>query len=242
MAVELLWWLAPAALLAGLVRGFTGFGTAMVYLPVAGQVLEPFAAITTLLLMDLAGPLPGVPGAWRAARIPDLRRLGIGLVIGLPAGVALLTLASPDVFRFTVSIVSLVLLALLVAGVRYRGQLTPPKIIGTGILSGLLGGVAGIAGPPVILFYMASPLPAAVIRANTLLYLLLTDMALIVVFWGSGNLASPAILTGVLLTLPNALGNAIGGRLFDPERPRLYRMAGYIVIAGSALSGLPIWT
>ena len=41
-------WLILAALLAGLVRGFSGFGTAMVFLPIASQYLTPFESIASL--------------------------------------------------------------------------------------------------------------------------------------------------------------------------------------------------
>ena len=53
-------WLAAAVFVAGMVRGFAGFGTAMVYLPVAGQILSPFEALTTLVVMDMIGPLPHI--------------------------------------------------------------------------------------------------------------------------------------------------------------------------------------
>ena len=52
-------WMNPA----GLVRGFSGFGTAMIYLPVASQFLTPFEALITLMVMDFFGPLPLVLGA-----------------------------------------------------------------------------------------------------------------------------------------------------------------------------------
>ena len=38
-------WLFAAALVAGVVRGFSGFGTAMAFMPVAGAILSPFAAL-----------------------------------------------------------------------------------------------------------------------------------------------------------------------------------------------------
>ena len=58
LATEGLVWLAFAAFLAGIVRGFSGFGTAMIYLPVASQFLTPFEALITLMVMDFFGPLP----------------------------------------------------------------------------------------------------------------------------------------------------------------------------------------
>ena len=59
--------LSVAAFLAGLVRGFSGFGTAMVFLPIAGQILTPFQAVTAMIVMDAIGPLPNVPRALKVA-------------------------------------------------------------------------------------------------------------------------------------------------------------------------------
>ena len=234
-------WLAAAAFVAGLVRGFSGFGTAMIYLPVAGQVLNPFAAITTLLVMDVVAPLPKLPGAWREGSPGDILRLFAGLVVVMPVGLWTLTRVEPEVFRYVVSVVALVLLAALVTGLRFRGRLTRPMVFGTGGLSGYLMGVAGLPGPPVILLYMASALPAHVIRANIFVYLVLTDLAMLPMLAAFGRLETGAVVAGALMILPNMAGIFAGARLFVPGRERVYRGVAYAVIAVSALSGLPVW-
>ena len=241
LATDGLWFLAFGAFLAGIVRGFAGFGTAMVYLPVAAQVLTPFEAITTLLVKDLVGPLIHVPRALRDGQPGDVARLALGALVGLPVGVWILTQVAPEVFRYTVSLVALCLLALLLAGVRYRGPLTRPMLFGTGALGGLMGGTAGLPGPPIILLYMASTLPVATIRANNMLYLILADVLIMAAFWWNGFLVATALLLGVLMILPYTLGNWAGAHLFRPEAERLYRSAAYAIIAGSALLGLPVW-
>lgn len=239
--IEGFWLLVLAATVGGLVRGFSGFGTAMVYLPIAGQVLPPFEAITTLIMMDLVGPLPNVPRALRDGQLADVRRLVMGLLVAMPLGIAVLSVAEPEVFRYIVSGVSLVLLVALVAGFRYQGRLTPPKVLGVGGLSGFLGGVCGVAGPPVILFYMASPLPVAAIRANMLLFLLAMDVVMLALYALSGNLAAGALFVGVLLIAPYTLANMAGAAIFNPKLERVYRATAYLIIAGSAILGLPIW-
>lgn len=236
-----LWFLALGAFLAGIVRGFTGFGTAMVYLPVAAQVLTPFEALTTLLIKDLTGPLIHVPRALRDGHPADVVRLGLGAVVAVPLGVLVLTQIAPEVFRYSVSVIALVLLVLLVSGVRYRGRLTPPMIFGTGALGGFMAGSTGLPGPPVIMLYMASTLPVSAIRANLTLYLILADVLILAVFWWNGFLVPAALMLGLLMILPYTLGNWAGARLFRPSAERYYRAAAYTIIAGSAILGLPVW-
>ena len=241
LATDGLWFLITAATVAGLVRGFAGFGTAMIFLPVAGQVLGPFAAITVLVVMDLLGPLPNVPRAWRDAKRGDLAFLIAGLVLLTPLGVLVLTRISPETFRFSVSVLALILLVILISGYRYRGRVTRGLIFGTGAAGGFLGGAAGLPGPPVILFYMASPNPPAVIRANNLLYLLAADVVLLVIFGTRDLLRADAVILGLIVMIPYLLANIAGAAIFRPDSERMYRAVGYAVIAVSAIQGLPIF-
>ncbi|MDU8911106.1 sulfite exporter TauE/SafE family protein [Aestuariicoccus sp. MJ-SS9] len=234
-------WIAAAGFVAGLVRGFAGFGTAMIFLPVAGQFLPPIGALTTLIVMDAFGPLPNLRRAWRDGQPADVFRLIAGTLVMLPIGLALLLAVAPEVFRYAVSIVALVLLACLIAGLRYRGKLRPPMVYGIGGLAGFLGGVAGVPGPPVILFYMASPLPASAIRANTMWYLFLFDLVFLGVMYVADQLLLEFILVGLAVAIPVVIGNVAGAAMFRPGWERQYRALAYAIIAVSALSGLPLW-
>nr|WP_172296263.1 sulfite exporter TauE/SafE family protein [Pseudoruegeria sp. HB172150] len=239
--MEGFWLLVAAALLAGLVRGFTGFGTAMVYLPFAGQVLDPVSALVTIMVIDFFGPIPAIPRAIRESHTRDVLRLGAGALIGTPLGVAVLLILQPEWFRTIVSVLSLALLAALISGVRYRGHVGRPLIYGIGALSGFLGGAAGLPGPPVILLYMARPLPVEVIRASVLLFLVLTDLIMIAVFGLRGLLAPEALLIGICLVLPYLASVSLGAWIFHPKHASVYRLIAYLIIAGSALGGLPVW-
>lgn len=233
--------LAFGAFVAGLVRGFTGFGTAMVYLPFAGQVLSPFEALTTLIIMDLVGPLPNMPRAWRDGAPRDVMRLGLGALIALPVGVWVLSIASPELFRYGVSSITMILLALLIAGVRYHGELKRHMVYLAGALGGFLAGCVGLPGPPVIMLYMASSKPSQVIRANITMYLLVTDIIMIFVLSLGGFLELSAVAMGIGVAVVYLVANVLGAMMFRPGYERLYRSVAYAIIALSALSGLPIF-
>jgi uncharacterized membrane protein YfcA len=241
LAQDGLWLLLLGVTLAGLVRGFTGFGTAMVYMPFAAQVLPPVWVLVTLIVIDILGPLPAVPRALRDGHPRDVMRLGAGALIGVPLGVMVLTALEPQVFRYAVSVVAALLLVLLIGGFRYNGPVGRPLIYGTGGIAGFLGGAVGLGGPPVILLYMARPLPVATIRANIMLFLIVSDILMLAVFLAGGLLHPSALALGAVLVLPYLVSVWIGSAIFDPARERVYRWTAYIIIAGSVISGLPVW-
>lgn len=241
LALPGLGWLIAAAFVAGTVRGFTGFGTALIYMPVAAQILDPLWAIMTVMVMDVFGPLPNLPKAFRTAHKPDLARLVGATLVTLPIGLWVLGMMSPDLFRIIVSVLALGMLVCLLGGLRYRGKVGPRLVTTTGGLAGFLGGVSGLPGPPVILLYLASPNPVAVVRASTMAYLFLYDVVLMGVVAIKGALVALPLAIGLLMAVPNFLGNMLGGWIFRPELERVYRNVAYAVIGASALSGLPIW-
>ena len=240
-ATEGLGWLFLAVAVAGVVRGFSGFGTALVYVPVAATVLPPVWTLITLVMIDLIGPLPHLPRALRDGHRRDMLRLGLGAVVALPFGVLALSQLPEAPFRWAVSLLALALLLPLVAGWRYRGVLSPAMVTGVGVLGGGLAGSTGLAGPPVIMLYMASTHGPAAIRANLILYLLLVDVLMMTVFGLNGMLSAVPLAIGGLLLPVYLLANLAGAAIFRPERERTYRAAAYVIIAGSALSGLPLF-
>ena len=238
LAIPAVAWVFVAAFMAGLVRGFAGFGTAMIFLPVAAQVLEPVWAVIVLIVMDVIGPLPAIPRALKDGHPKDLMRLVLGTLLALPLGLAVLFAADPGAFKLAVSVISLVLLVILISGMRYRGPMRPPLIYGTGMLAGFLGGAVAIPGPPVILLYMASPHPAKVIRANSTAFLFCYDVLMLIGFLILGKMGGVPMVLGLITALPYLAGNLAGGWVFRPGYERVYRGVAYSVIAISALSGL----
>jgi uncharacterized membrane protein YfcA len=232
-------YVALAALTAGIVRGFSGFGTAMIFLPVAGKYFEPVTAIIILTIMDLCGPALIVPRALRDAYKPDLFRLIGGMILTLPIALYFLLNMETELFRYIVSILALILVFVLATGWRFEGQLHGGALIGLGGIAGVSGGIAGVPGPPVILFYMASTHPVKVIRANNLLFLFGFDIFALFFLSIASALNIYAVVLGLVLAIPMGLGNVIGAVLFNPDQEKLYRKIAFFIITMSALTGLP---
>ena len=234
-------WLLAAVVAAGIVRGFAGFGSGMIIMAVSSSVLSPVSAVIFMLMAELVGPLPNLRSAWRDGAPRDVGRLMNGATIALPLGIYCLATTSTEVFGWVVSACVLSLLFALMSGWRYRGVLTPRLTVATGAFGGFMSGFAGIPGPPVIMLYMSSMLPIAVIRANFLLYLLAIDVLMIAAFWLSDLLVWEIAFIGLLAGIPNFVANWFGGLLFNPEAEGVFRAVAYIIIACSAIIGLPLW-
>lgn len=235
--------LTGTVLLTGAVRGFSGFGTALVFLPLAAMVVQPVAALVLMLLLELIGPLVLVRRAWAEAERRAVGIMALGMLAGLVPGVALLLRLPVEAFRWLVAVVALLAVTAIASGWRWTGSRGAATQAGVGLVSGFMGGVTGLAGPPVVVFTLASPLPATVVRANLILYLLVLDVAFLALLIWNGAFVWGHLLAALLLAPVFVLGNLAGAAVFRalPGESGTYRAVALGLITASAVVGLPLW-
>ena len=235
------WILAVVALVAGIVRGLSGFAAAMVFLPVAAQMFSSFAALAILITMDLTSRMPHLPRVLQEAQRRDVVLLALGAVVAVPMGVGLLGAMAPDVFRYAVSAGVLLLVALLASKLRYRGRISDPVLYATGALSGFFAGSVGLPGALVVRLYRPVQRSDIVLAANIMFYLLICDALVLGMMQWNGYLSGAAVATGAVLVFPYLVGNVIGRKVFRTEFRQVYRVAAFVIAAASALISLPLF-
>ena len=88
---------------AGLARGFSGFGAALIFMPAASALVTPAVAAPVLLLADGILSLGFLPRAWMLARRKDVALMAAGAVIGVPLGTLVLNHADPLPLRWVIA-------------------------------------------------------------------------------------------------------------------------------------------
>src|SRR5258708_36542058 len=87
--------LSLIAALAGAVRGFAGFGTALVFIPIASGIVPPWQAVVILFVIDSVTTLPLVPAAVRICTWREVAPLSVGAAITVPVGAYFLLTVDP---------------------------------------------------------------------------------------------------------------------------------------------------
>ncbi len=223
---------------AGVVYGFSGFGAALIFMPVATVLIDPATAIAAFALSALVSLVTLVPRAWADCDKRETVVMSLAATLTLPLGIWVLRVADPQITQLAVSGVAALTLLALTAGVRFSvrpGLATSAWVAG---LAGLIGGATGLLGPAVILFNLASGGGAARMRANTMVFLTLGSLLVIPQMALQGLISAEALWLGALLLPAYGAGGLAGQKLFDPARERLYRGAAYALIAVAIALGL----
>jgi len=241
LAGERFLWLAAAAALAGLVRGFSGFGAAMIFLPLAGIVVRPEVAVPLLFVADNLATLHITLPSFRRCCWAEILPLAAGATLTIPLGVALLVSVDPEAMRWAISLLILLAVGLLASGWRLQRALPLAGTAAVGGLTGLAGGAASLYGPPLILFWLGGRSGAGQVRDNIYAVFGLLSVAAGITQWLNG-LLTLAILREALLLLPvYVVATVAGAHLFGRASDRQYRWVVLGLCALVALGGLPLW-
>lgn len=233
--------IAIIGFVSGLARGFSGFGSALIFMPLASSLAAPRLVAAVLLVIDFIAATPMIPGAWRQADRKAIAVMVLGAAVGVPLGTLMLTRLDPITTRWIIGVFVLALLMLLISGWRYRGKDNTALSVGIGGLSGFCSGLVQTPGPPVVAYWLGRPIAAAVARANIVLFFAATDLFAMTSYAVSGLINNDALKLCVIIGPAFAVGIWIGAKLFGRASEALFRAACYAMIALSALIGLPLF-
>jgi hypothetical protein len=240
-ADPLVWFVVGVALVSGVVRGFSGFGGALIFVPLASATLGPKIAVPMFYLIDLGSATPY--GAMKLPRCDwrEVLPMIVGYWVLLPVGAWLLLTIDPLVVRWATEAGVVAVLVLLISGWRYRGAPTPPLSFGAGATAGFLGGSTGVSGPPIIAYWLGSRTDAAKLRDNIMAYYALSSTSTDVAFFIQGLFSWNTAAYSALGWPAYAGGLWIGARLFRGTSDKGFRVAAYALIAISVVLSLPLW-
>jgi uncharacterized membrane protein YfcA len=231
-----------ATLLGGLVRGFTGFGFAMVFMPLASLVIGPVAALGLIWFIDV---LFAVPIAARAARQAEWREvlpLLATSTLALPAGIWLLIWLDRETMRWILAALVLTAVALMASGWRYHGRPGVSLSLGVGVLSGLFNGMASLGGMPLAVFWLGTQRnDRHKTRANLLTFFGMSTVISGLTLWLTGILTPAAAVMAAPLMLVYGAGLWAGTHAFGLASESTFRRIAFLVIFLSAIVSLPLW-
>lgn len=232
----MLWGCVAVAALAGFVRGFSGFGAALVLTPLLSVLIGVRdAAATTIVLTGLTA-LQQVPETRRLARWRRVAPMAAGCLATIPLGAWALAALDADLLRRSIAAVVVVFAGVLASGWRYRGPTPWTASVGVGAASGVLTGAAGIGGPPVVIWTLAGDADARAARADFVVFFALTLTAAAASALATG-VADASTLWAAAVLAPAFVGATwLGGKAFRLAPDRVFRRAALGILFASGLA------
>lgn len=229
------------AFCSGFVKGVVGFAMPLVFVSGLTLFLSPEWAVAGLVLPTLVSNLAQATRQGVTAALATVRDLRVFLIAGgcmLVATAQLFRVLDEAMLLFAIGVPTLIYSVLQLAGVRFRLQRRTARTdLGVGTVAGALGGLAGVWGPPTVMYLTAlETAKKDQMRIQGVIYGL-GAVALLGAHFGSGVVRAETLPFSALLIVPAVLGMLVGGKAADRIDQQMFRRATLIVllIAGANL-------
>ncbi len=224
--------------LAAVIRAFTGFGFAMLAVPVFSLLLLPGDAVVLSAVLALILGLMSYRSWWGLFPLTPAVPMVSGSVLGTGVGVWFLASLSVTEFQLWIGM-SVVAASLVLSRFAPRERAASGSIsLGTGVASGLMNGAFAIPGPPVILYVVATMENPVHSRAFLMMFFWCSSIVSLVMF-GIAGLVTPKPFQLLWVALPAMwLGNQLGNWAFARFSGPAYRpfVVGLCIVIGLSIS------
>ena len=210
-------------LLAGFTQGFTGFGSALIMLP----LLTLLAGVKTVVpLVILLGGCVNVILFFQVRRHVQWKRIHVLLMACVPGifcGVYILKMMSTGFLELVIGLLLVVFPAWAMSRSAPVRGVPSWWALPAGFLSGVLGGSISTGGPPVIIFTALQPWGKLPIKSTLVGFFLVTSAATVTV-QAAGGLMTREVVALFAAGLPALVAGVLGGaHLFGKVDSSSYR-------------------
>lgn len=202
-----------------------GFGSGLVLVGLLALVVPDLRDVVVLvLLVNVPAELFVVFRSRRWIRWRGVAAIGIGVAAGIPLGTVVLRVGD---LPFLLGALGASLLAVAIAFLRLDDgfRVDPPWWAAppTGLLSGILTGLFGTGGPPLIVYYRLCGLTKTEFRGNLMAIFLLMTCVRVPSYLAGGLITGPRLAAGVAVLPAVAVGAFVGHRIHVDIPDRTFR-------------------
>ncbi len=223
---------------AAVVRGYSGFGSSALFVTSLTLVLPPAEVVPITLFLEIAASLGLLSHAWKDVSWRAIGWLLVGAALGMPVGFTLLAELPADPMRIAISLLVLGASLMIWFGYRVSGRAGVRHTVGTGALSGLANGIAGVGGLPVVLFFLSTSAAATMTRATLIVYLMSGDIYGAAVAGAHGLVTTEVVARAALFCVPLFVGVWVGHRRFLRASPDSFRRFTLVLLMFLSSLGL----
>jgi len=218
---------------ASFLQGLTGFGFALISIPLLSVIINIREAIPLCALFGLLINLYLIYQLRDHVIVFELKRLIVGALVGVPIGVYFLAHASPVLLQTILAIIIITFVTLTLSRILKPIGLDRKWGYLFGSLSGMLGGAFNTSGPPVLVYVYLQGWDKNKQKASLTGYFLVTAI-FVVVSHAITGITTLHTLSYFLYFLPSVLfGLMFGSRLFNRISSEIYNktvLIGLLVI------------
>ena len=210
-------------LFASIVRGFSGFGFSASSVSLLSFILPAKEIVPIILLLEIIASFLMIPSIWKKINWKFVVYLLLGVALGTPYGVYLLSKLEQNITHFIISFTVLVFAGLLLSGYKNtKLNLNISKFF-VGTVAGIVNGFGTLAGLPIALYFLIIAAEPAVIRASLAALFFFTDFYALILAYFNNILKFEVLYRTLALIFIVPIGVSIGTKFFKESSKESYK-------------------
>jgi len=210
-------------LVGGVVLGYSGFGTGLIFVALLSLIYSPREAVAMLMIMGSLGTSMLLTSAIRHTIWRETVPMTIVAILVIPIGSYVLLTMDQNTMQRIIGVAVFGLSIMMFLGVTYTGKRSQVTNIVAGMVSGVVAGATGLGRLLVALYFISADQPVAVQRANIIIVGSAIAIFNLIILIVTGVVTLELAVRAGVLFLPFAVTIWLGAKFFSVSTAEWFR-------------------
>jgi uncharacterized membrane protein YfcA len=210
-------------LFSGFIRGFLGFGSGLITIPILSYLYSPIFAMVFNIAIEIPATIYLTYVGAKSCKFKEISPMFFAMMLTIPIGTIFLVSVNEQLIKIIMSILVIFFVLLIASGWKLKATVTKYVLTISGVISGLMQGATGMGGPPYATVLLSKGDSDNVTRGNILIMSTGIVISAIISFYMFNLFTKELLLTGLITSPIYILATYTGTKFFDLSGNRYYR-------------------
>ena len=215
---------------SGLLRGFIGFGSGLLMVPILSYFYSPIFAMVFNIVIEIPATIYLTFVGAKKCNFKEISPMMFTMMLTIPFGTVFLVSIDEQVIKILMSILLIFFVILIAIGWRIKATITRYVLVLGGIISGLMQGATGMGGPPYVTVLLSKNDSDEVARANILVITSGLVISAIISLYYFGLFTKNIFLTGIVTAPIYVFSTYLGSKFFNHSGNKYFRNSSLIAL------------
>jgi uncharacterized membrane protein YfcA len=222
--------IALVVIFSGFLRGFIGFGSGLLMIPILSYFYSPVFAMVFNIVIEIPATIYLTFVGIKKANLKEITPMMATMMLTIPFGTIFLVSVDEQIIKTLMSILLIFFVILIGSGWRIKSTITKYVLVLGGAISGLMQGATGMGGPPYVTVLLSKNDSDEVARANILVITSGLVISAIMSLYYFGLFTKDILFTGAITAPVYVFATYIGTRFFNFSGNKYYRNSSLVAL------------
>ena len=230
--------IALVVIFSGFLRGFIGFGSGLLMIPILSYFYSPVFAMGFNIVIEIPATIYLTFVGIKKSNLREITPMMFTMMLTIPFGTIFLVSVDEQIIRTLMSLLLIFFVILIATGWRIKSTITKYVLVLGGAISGLMQGATGMGGPPYVTVLLSKNDSDDVARANILVITSGLVISAIISLYYFGLFTKDILLTGAISAPIYVFATYIGTKFFNYSGNKYFRNSSLIALGVVGLATL----